>query len=464
MYKISTPFQKEFFTNLVEDSSGLTQERILEVFSYDSENAVLVRNKSTGAGSKLGKKDSRTGVIRVGLDGQIYTAHYLIWRIVYSREPVSGVFHINWNQSDNRIENLCENKRALNPKHIEESIGSGFTLLNDEPLIRDGVPDFNYKTYSCNACDFEQFLQPTHIRRKNCKCAKCDDELLVTRAAERGFTLVGDHPDISFKVYRRNQCGHVFPIRHSSMIKRVGTHSSHTCNECYEQKLKVEAEKLDMTYSGSALTKKSIFRRYRFDVCGHERDVNAVCVGRGNVQCQDCELDKRKNEATEVGLVYLDNQGEKVNGMTKHRYILPCGCVKSLRIDHAKRNSWQCNNCEDTHYIKPSKVYLLHFNSAEFSWLKLGYAKDIKARATGYGTASTPYELLFERDFDTGLEALHYEQSIHQFFKSDKLNKKEMKKFQKFNGHTECYPLSVLDTMLKKLNDDKLTNTKVATL
>jgi hypothetical protein len=80
-------------------------DRINELFEYDGNN--LIRKVSRGcqkAGSIAGKVENN-GYIRVNVDGELYLAHRLIWKMVYSEEP-DFLDHINMDKSDNRIDNL----------------------------------------------------------------------------------------------------------------------------------------------------------------------------------------------------------------------------------------------------------------------------------------------------------------------------------------------------------------------
>ena len=63
--------------------------------------------------------------------------------------------------------------RTLNRKHCTEALEKGFTLLTEQSVYVNGVQNYNYKTYICNTCGWVDYYQPTHVRRKNCKCDKC---------------------------------------------------------------------------------------------------------------------------------------------------------------------------------------------------------------------------------------------------------------------------------------------------
>ena len=336
-------------------------------------------------------------------------------------------------------------------KHFREASLASVLLLG-----KSKNNDANYKNYMFIKCGHVCDLQVTHVRRCNVKCKVCLDLDYESRGNNSGFTFVSLADDADYRLYRREACGHVLKLRVQAVGKRIkrnsGEESGHSCVACYEEKLVKDAEKIGMTYLGAALYSKGVFRHYLFNSCGHKRDVNAACVGRGSVICQDCVIDKYKREAENVGLIYNGEATESPD--MKRNYILECGHTKDIRLDHVRNGSWTCAICGDTHYTKPSKVYLLKIVSPDFSWLKLGYAKDISFRRNNYGLPKdSVVETLFSMDVDTGLEALHLEKKLHLQFKPYRLNAKDMKKYHKYNGFTECYNVNIESSIVKALSE-----------
>ena len=54
-------------------------------------------------------------------------------------------------------------------------------------------------------------------------------------------------------------------------------------------------------------------------------------------------------------------------------------------------------------------------------------------------------------DFETGRQAHRYEASLHKKYLRKRLPVKKMKEFHTRNGGNECYPLEMLDTLMKEL-------------
>ena len=53
--------------------------------------------------------------------------------------------------------------------------------------------------------------------------------------------------------------------------------------------------------------------------------------------------------------------------------------------------------------------------------------------------------------FATGADAHEYEEALHAQFKRKKLTQKRAKELGMANGFTECYPVTMLDTLAAEL-------------
>jgi len=101
------------------------RDYLQRIFEYQSETGFLIwkpRPESDFSGKtftaqrisrswnvkhagKFAFRKEKTGYIRGKLDGRLYLAHRIIWKIVVGTEP-HELDHINGDRSDNRIENL----------------------------------------------------------------------------------------------------------------------------------------------------------------------------------------------------------------------------------------------------------------------------------------------------------------------------------------------------------------------
>lgn len=90
-------------------SKELNQERVRELFDYDSENGLLIRKKDhRGRMINLtcGHKPIRNGYGKIEIDGKNYYTHRLIWLWVHGSWPDGEIDHLDRDRMNNRIENL----------------------------------------------------------------------------------------------------------------------------------------------------------------------------------------------------------------------------------------------------------------------------------------------------------------------------------------------------------------------
>lgn len=87
----------------------LSQKRCKELFEYNADTGNLIWKISRGnkeKGTIAGCINSE-GYLCVGIDGEVYHAHRIVWIYVYSVPPEKPTIdHINRVKTDNRISNL----------------------------------------------------------------------------------------------------------------------------------------------------------------------------------------------------------------------------------------------------------------------------------------------------------------------------------------------------------------------
>jgi hypothetical protein len=79
-------------------------ERLQELFLYIPETGIL-RWKET-FGGRIAEKTcgfNCKGYRRVSVDGELYFVHRLVFKMVFGRDPVGGIDHLNGDRSDNRL-------------------------------------------------------------------------------------------------------------------------------------------------------------------------------------------------------------------------------------------------------------------------------------------------------------------------------------------------------------------------
>ena len=303
----------------------------------------------------------------------------------------------------------------------------------------------NYNYYMHDECKHFDFLQPTHVRRRNFICSTCFHSKLTNEAKEQGFQFL--HCQGERRKYIR-PCGHISVLSSQA----VNNYKNVKCTECFEEYIKTVSEVNEYEYinnDGFGV------RTIRFKNCGHTKSTHQSQLQKGNVVCRICVEDKHVNQCKENGLKIL-----KITEKARYRqYLLPCGHEKVLRMDHAESNSYQCEQCENTHYSKPSNLYLLKIQNKDFTWLKLGFAKDIDLRQSSYGLPpKTQVTLLSSVYFETGLIAMQHEKELHRVFKKHRYSKSLMKNYHKFNGFTECYNVSIESELISSIKALTMSN------
>ena len=222
------------------------------------------------------------------------------------------------------------------------------------------------------------------------------------------------------------------------------------CNQCLLDRLNDEAKAVGLTLLGAGRT--VIYRTYRFDKCGHEQEIQIHKVRENILRCNQCQEDKINEETKAVGLTLL-GAGRTSNFRT-YRFD-QCGHEQEIQKSAVRINNFICNTCEETARDLPSKVYLLKITVdtviQSFTWLKLGYSKTVSTRIKQYGLPSDAViEKLKAMDFETGRQAHRFESSLHKKYLRKQLPNKKIQEYMSY-GFNECYPLEMLDTLMKDL-------------
>lgn len=102
--------------------SGLTVDRVSELFSADVKSGEFRRKKARGP-SKQGSVAgyvSGNGYRYLMIDRELYLEHRLVWFVAHGKWPSDCIDHINGIKTDNRIENLREATSAQNLKNTSK--------------------------------------------------------------------------------------------------------------------------------------------------------------------------------------------------------------------------------------------------------------------------------------------------------------------------------------------------------
>lgn len=331
----------------------------------------------------------------------------------------------------NLVNGVDRTEKPVNEKQKAEAKEMGLELIS-----RSTDPNLNF--YKFKDCGHTAFMQPTHIRRGAFKCNQCLFNRLVLACQNSSYHLLFNSSGVKYNVILK--CNHIVEKCSQSVYESTGE----KCSQCYAEALEAACAKNGYILLGNAGKTK---RRIRFIDCQHEKTVVAPQLFIGNVVCKECLNNRYIEEFNNVGLTvikHLDNYRYKL-------FKLPCGCEKKLRIDHAIAGSYLCNNCSDSHYTKPSCVYLLKIEHQDFTWLKLGFAKNINLRKNKYGLIKNcNVSIICSIDFLKGYDAMTFEKSLHSKYKASRLDSKFMQNYHTFSGYTECYPSSMENTLMEE--------------
>jgi hypothetical protein len=120
-------------------------ERLNELFEYISTTGDLVRKIGRG-GAKPGEVAgtiNKHGYRVIGVDGKLFVAHRIVWKILKNEEPPEILDHIDNDRLNNRIDNLQEASNAQNTRKQErDSI-----LVHDGEAVPNGIQIQGKKFY-----------------------------------------------------------------------------------------------------------------------------------------------------------------------------------------------------------------------------------------------------------------------------------------------------------------------------
>jgi hypothetical protein len=301
-------------------------------------------------------------------------------------------------------------------------------------------------------CGHSQEYTPAEVSNMSTSptCYSCRKEELSDIA--RSLGIEPQDTVIKSSTLFKLSCGHL------KKVDILNARVSLNCKTCYEQNIICIAK--DYGYIDISLSKKGPhFRSFKSKKCGHQRDIQVhdlLTRKRAKMVCVECISSKHTQEAALQGLVI---EGVAENGDPNYRsYSLPCcGKLKDIEVTHVRKGTWTCCSCNITYASLPSNIYLLEITLNSHKWLKVGFARNVDHRVKTYNLQEGAIvEKLYIVPFKVGKSAITFEKQLHKKFKSYRLTPKNMRVFQE-SGFTECYPISMKDTLLeelRRLNDN----------
>lgn len=325
--------------------------------------------------------------------------------------------------------------KEVNPSQQAEASLAGLVLLKRST-------DPNYNLYRIKSCGHTQYIQPTHVRRKNFKCRTCLLNSEASMFSASGFTYLHRTKGPQRLVIK--PCGCVASL----VAQTIARHLGKVCKTCFIRDVHLQAEKLEVD-----ILSRDPDNRFNisFRSCGHTRSTHHSQFFAENLECAICKEENYKIEADLEGLVYngLCNPHLVPDHNQKRNYTLPCGHVRDFRMSHVRESRWQCDICKDSHFLKPSFVYLVQLDTPTNSFLKLGYARDVQTRIACYGLKGAVAKEISKVKFPTGREAIQFENTLHRKYQGQNIPKTTMAAYMD-NGKTECYPITMTSRFLNE--------------
>lgn len=337
----------------------------------------------------------------------------------------------------NLVNNVSFKDTKIVDKQREESFEKGLIAL-----YRTSNPNIN--AYLKVECGHTCFLQPTHVRRNSFACKTCSDSALFTKISKQVANFISQQ---GTKCTILRPCGHILELYKA----KVESNKLILCSECLTE----ERYKVASVNNYEILHVSGKRSKIRFNLCGHTKDLLSAQLLKGNAVCRECLEEEYQASISPHGLVTLSGSYRVLAG-TYRKFRLPCGHSKQLRIDHARDGVWTCDECGDGYLTKPSNVYLLKLTHADKEWLKVGFAQNVSVRISNYIlTPGVSVEVLDTVQFITGKSAKNNEMAIHRKYKHSRIKKVEMKYYME-NGHSECYPVDMLNILREEINRCRL--------
>ena len=223
----------------------------------------------------------------------------------------------------------------------------------------------------------------------------------------------------------------------------------------FNPKLVAEAESIGLVLFGASDKsgrRRSNYRKYKMK-CGHICEIRIDSVRRGLARCGKCGITvslkkdaQDAQDAQEAGIELICADPNE-NNVDYNLYMLPCGHEKSIKLWNVKTRQFKCQKCSDTYVTQKSNVYLLKITCGDFTWLKLGHAKHIQSRLSGYKLdPDAIIDVLAVSKFKSGESAREFEGRLHQLHKQHRLKPEIMRQYHEC-GFTECYPVYMEPTL-----------------
>ena len=288
-----------------------------------------------------------------------------------------------------------------------------------------------YRMYRFDLCGHERELTRAAVRRGHVRCQLCFNQRLEDEAAQEGLALLGAAKQPTYRKYKFIACGHEREM--SSAAVRVG----HVrCKACLEQEIARSAAEHGLTVVG--LGRDANYRSFRFDACGHVRELSPIAVRRGVSFCRECFDASLEQQASAAGVEIL---GPGTRPKYRKYRFLACGHQQEMQAVHVRLEGFHCQTCNDSVWNGQGNVYVVALSRAEERIFKVGLAKSVKGRVSRYGLKDeVDVEVAHTKLFAQYRIAHEREQGLHAALRIAGYGLAQTKAREFLtSGFTECY-------------------------
>ena len=339
------------------------------------------------------------------------------------------------------IYQVCENceKKELEAEYSEQAQAIGIKLIGKTGNRRTRLYEF--------PCSHTEEKSVKNIKEGSYRCTQCLLERYINIGLKKGVTPIAPIPGGDYWWWEYINCGHKRKIQPMNVI-----HGDIVCKQCILNKHNGEALAAGLELLGNTSDNKHgvSFRKYRVKSCGHVQ-VFAICsIRNGSWRCNICLKNKLKNEAKEKGLKLFKESNR--HGYEFYKFI-KCGHKQEIHSSQIRHSLFiTCRKCNENNWTRPNYLYLIEIQANSKKWLKLGHSAHIESRTQQYGLPiGYKCNVLFKKKYATRMIANTKESVIHKTFTKNQLDPNIMRTYHSRNGFTECYPVSVKDSLLSIL-------------
>ncbi|GAB6440113.1 hypothetical protein CON36_36855 [Bacillus cereus] len=227
----------------------------------------------------------------------------------------------------------CGHTHTLYTHHVKKE---GFSCQTCNPILNKRMKALNNKGVFIDSLDEEQFDKSMVAQMGKATSI----EKWTREATEKDLTFLCRDKDIGNFGWYKLPCSHIKRISIVN-IRNCKDSKNIICPYCLEnsriQSAKEKGLELLQVLNGD----KAL---YRFEKCGHTREVYISDVERNNqVLCHECVVDKWKKEAKEANLTFIEKTENK-------KALYKCNCCETLQefyIIAVRNKEFICKGCKE---------------------------------------------------------------------------------------------------------------------